>query len=216
MSVWEEPGGSMVDIRRIATLGSAAASALLVVLACALPWYSLEEEFKGGILGSLTWNAGVLFYVDEWKRGATGTDVITHGYDDDESPWERVGDVMVVESVLVLMGALSLMLGAAAVLMRKRVMATLLCGAGTLVLASVTVYFFAMIPAALTDSDYLAGDPIEFDSFWGRDEVMMSDWYAAVEWGPDVGWFLVVVSTGLAFSAFLLVYPRGADHPESS
>ncbi|MBN1678019.1 MAG: hypothetical protein JW880_05715 [Candidatus Thermoplasmatota archaeon] len=204
----------MVDIRRIMALGSAAASALLAVLACALPWYSVEAEFKGGILGSLTWSADDLFYVDEWQLRMTGTDTITRDYDDDESPWGKVGDVMVIESVLALVGILSLMFGSAAIMMRSGMMATLLCGAGTLVLASAAIYFFAMIPAALTGSSFLSGDPMEFEGFWGSDGVMLTHWYVDVEWGPGVGWYLVVVSAVLALSAFMLVHPRGVDRSE--
>jgi len=195
-------------------LGLAAASALLVVVACALPWYVVAFEFEGGILGSLTLYGDHRFYVDEWEVRMTGTDVVTHDYDD-ENLWAKVGDVMMVESVLVLAGAVSLMFGAAAISMRKRAMATLLCGLGALMLASMTVYFFVMIPDALTASEYPSGDPIDFDSYWGSDEVMMSHWYVAFEWGPAAGWYLVALSTVLAFSAFGLVLRQEVDLPKA-
>jgi hypothetical protein len=166
-----------------------AISMILLVLAFIAPWYHFVSTFPSSYS-----DIGVVFedrfYVDNWQREFSVPPLTTTlDYDEDVGTWEALGDVMMVEIVLLLAAVAATGAAAAAV---------------------IVLYFYLMVPRAVAESVPGLYSVVELERFWGEWKVSTSTF----NWGPMVGWYLVIAAAFLEFAALALLSSRGDRGPQ--
>jgi hypothetical protein len=187
-----------------------AISMILLVLAFIAPWYHFVSTFPSSYS-----DIGVVFedrfYVDNWQREFSVPPLTTTlDYDEDVGTWEALGDVMMVEIVLLLAAVAATGAAAAALFVRRGRVGTVLCAVGVVLLAVIVLYFYLMVPRAVAESVPGLYSVVELERFWGEWKVSTSTF----NWGPMVGWYLVIAAAFLEFAALALLSSRGDRGPQ--
>lgn len=187
-----------------------AISLILLVLAFVAPWY----HYVSTIPSSSPYTTLVYedrFYVDNWQREITFPPwTATLDYHEDVGSWQAVGDVMLVEIVLLLAAVVVTAAAAAAVFVRGGQFGTVVCAIGAALLAAMVFYFYLMVPPAVAESVPGLYSVVQAEGFWGECEVSAT----TINWGPTVGWYLVIAATILESTALALISSGGVRGPQ--
>jgi len=196
--------------REGAAVGLMGISMILLVLAFIAPWYHFVTTVPSSH-PDLKMVYEDRFYVDNWEREITLLHwTATLDYDDDTGSWQPLGDVMMVEIVLLLAAAVATGFAVAAVLVRRRLIGTVLCAVGVVLLAVIVLYFYLMVPPAVAESLPGLYSVVQLEGFWGEWEAPTT----AINWGPMIGWYLVIAATFLEFAALALISSREDRGPQ--
>jgi len=187
-----------------------AVSLILLVLAFVAPWY----HYVSTIPSTSPYTTLIhedRFYVANWQREITSPPwTTTLDYYGDVGSWQAVGDVMLVEIVLLLAAVVVTVAAAAAVFIRGGQFCTVMCALGAVLLAAMVFYFYLMLPPAVAESVPWLYSTVEIEGFWGECEVSAT----TINWGPTVGWYLVIAAAFLEFTALALTFSGGSRGPE--
>ncbi len=196
--------------REGAAAGLMAISLILLVLAFIAPWYHFVTTVP-----SSHPDVPIVyedrFYVDNWKRETTLLRwTATLDYDDDVGPWEPLGDVMMVEIVLLLVAVVAAGASSVALLAHRGRIGTVLCAVCVVLLAAIVLYFYLMVPPAVAESLPGLYSVVQLEGFWGECETSTT----VLNWEPMVGWYFVIAAAFLQFAALALISFREDRGPQ--
>ena len=193
----------------IAVLLSVAVLAMAIA-SFLLPWYHIEQDV-------LTVSSERQFKLQEVRSVVTASSesshlerVSTSSYDDPPDFLE-VGDLMRLETAILLVTIVMQMVFVATCLVGAKKVAILTGALSFLLLVVTWVVFFASIEGAVNSSDWAEqgfNEPIS--GFIGSSEMSVVGVEIVTSWGPLTGWALLVGGTVAQVGAVLAVIRRAA------
>lgn len=199
----------MGDIRwsDLASHVTVIASIVLIVSAMLLPWYHHSVTRVGSWGNSTT---DVSLYLLDWRNETDGSTSI-FSYDNDSSSSTPIHDLMELTLVLVAVSLTASTVMAICSVLRFKGMALVAGTASIASLAVAAIFFYLLVGDSFGRSRLMMQlDP----SFSGEDVSfgMHGEGEHYFVWGPEAGFWLAIVATGvLCLAVFFVTRSRGKD-----